>query len=143
MPSRLRVEVTAEHIRYGEPRHMGRCPIALAIKAADPDDIVMVRVDRHSIGWSRRSTDTRYAIRPVPRRLRRWMERLDEGRERVRPFSFELDEAAAATRPVRHSGWAGLAASRPTGGPRVRDMSSMSYRPALSELAAMAREQAS
>lgn len=144
MPSRpLDIEVTAEHIRYGEPRNEHRCPIALAFKAADPDDIEHVSVTWLRIRWSRLSTDTRHEI-STPRPAKRWLERLDEAdaarrrgeapRRRPRPFIFTVDEAAALTWPRRHrrhSGWTDLAA-RPPG-----RAYSTSYRPARSELAAM------
>ena len=136
----LHVAVTAWHILHGVPGTWGQCPIALAIKMLDPADIMVVHVTPHTITWSRVSTDLRYEI-ATPRGVRSWLRRLDDwalgNGSRPRPFAFDMDEAAARTWPRSHR------ISVAVSGLRTPGSGSMSWRPAPSELAAIAREQAS
>ena len=106
---KLRIEVGEFHIKYGEPRHPARCPLAYAIGPRTGGHVEVTEdghVQIHAID---------YAVRPNPVRIRRapkyytkqvpgkllleaplpkpvfqWMQDFDAGKKKE-PFSFELE----------------------------------------------------
>jgi hypothetical protein len=80
----MRIEVTREDIRYGEPLDPKCCPIALAVKRLTAAD--RVSVDGGAVKlWK----DGGYRCEPLPARAVRFMDRFDM-RMRVRVFAFDL-----------------------------------------------------
>jgi hypothetical protein len=82
----MKIEVTREDIRHGEPLDPRCCPIAIAVRRLTAADRVSVNGATVKV-W--KAGD--YRCERLPERALRFMDRFDEG-TRVRVFTFDLPD---------------------------------------------------
>jgi hypothetical protein len=86
------INVTQEHIGKGIPGNACACPVSLAVEEAYPGYKV--------IAWELvflNTDDTNcFAYQSLPPEVNQWQNLFDDinGREKVKPFSFELNDSA-------------------------------------------------
>jgi hypothetical protein len=83
----MRIEVTAEDIAAGEPRHSCHCPVARAISRA-------MGAAWEAYGDEAGACDTDDWI-DLPAEAERWIAAFDAGRP-VEPFAFEVEPETSA-----------------------------------------------
>lgn len=75
------IEVKQTHIRRGEKLNNQACPIALAIRESLGSE--KVRVNREDVKIGRKTFD-------LPQKAQDFIDRFDDVKSSVEPFSFEL-----------------------------------------------------
>lgn len=84
--NRIKIEVTAKHIKQGQPKQCGKCPIALAMEDAGIIDS-LVFADQAS----GRNDAMGYRMHyDLPRSAQRFVQSFDAGRQTAKPFTFFL-----------------------------------------------------
>lgn len=86
----MKIVVTRDHIRDGQPNNEERCPVAAAIRDEFNKPELDVHADLYSIKVNGKSF-------PTPDRVRRFMDRYDyaQAPSRCRPFAFEIEGLSA------------------------------------------------
>jgi hypothetical protein len=82
----MKIEVTREDIRHGEPLNPKCCPIAIAVKRLTAADRVSVNGEEVKV-WKAGG----YRCERLPARALRFIDRFDEGM-RVKVFAFDLPD---------------------------------------------------
>lgn len=81
----MKIQVRPKHIREGEKESAESCPIALAIRARQFQDVWVERVDVMAY-HPHTQKDVYWSLPPV---AQAFLGRFDEGRP-VKPFTFEM-----------------------------------------------------
>ncbi|HYT08949.1 MAG TPA: hypothetical protein VEL77_14995 [Rugosimonospora sp.] len=75
------ISVTAEDIANGRPKHLSRCPVALALARTFYTETVRVYEDYYALNDYPRNWPVSVTV---------WIERFDKGKP-VKPFAFDLE----------------------------------------------------